>query len=341
MAEGKVQNAKKDIHRSPVIILVVLKMADEEEENEGLEDIINLFESQLMEIEVIQSIFSGEGELEITNKETIDDIATICEKYRSHFDVDRSHDERRRNIFKQISYLRCISLDVRLDIGERLSDVVNVSITLPIRYPQDPPEVFLSSNGLTRERQGVWNAEMLEYLKEIANGEQIIYNLLQWLKDTGEKHFHQLRGTDANEKESITDCKHDKKAATVCSIWLYMHHIYNKNKRRDIINWANELQLTGFSLPGKPGVVHVEGDAENVDEYFMRLRRLPWKRISCVHRETFDEASKHIRTFQTFEELCFDAHGSRDYHMDMGKFNLFLKEHKLEHMFVILFGIKK
>ena len=315
-------------------------MADGVEESEELEDIINLFESQLMEIEVIQSIFSGEGELEITNKETIDDIATLCEKYRSNSDVDGGH-ERRGSIIKRIPYLRCVSLDIRINIGENISDVVNVSITLPIMYPKESPEVFLSSNGLTRERQGIWNSEMREYLKEIANGEQIIYNLLQWVKDNGEKHFHQLCSTDTNKKELILDCKYDKQTATIDSMWLYMHHIYNKNKRRDIINWANELQLTGFSLPGKPGIVHVEGDVVNVDEYFMRLRRLPWKRMSCVHRETFDDASKCKRTFQTFEELCFDAHGSRDYHMDMGKFNMFLKEHKLGHMFTILFGIKE
>ena len=120
-----------------------------------------------------------------------------------------------------------------------------------------------------------------------------------------------------------------------------MHHIYNKEKRKNIINWASELQLTGFSLPGKPGVVYVEGNIRDVDEYFIRLRRLSWKRMSCVSRESLNKGSEQARAFNTFEELCFDAHGGRDYHMDMGKFHVFLKEHKLGHMFAMLFGIKE
>lgn len=70
----------------------------------------------------------------------------------------------------------------------------------------------------------------------------------------------------------------------------YFHHIYNKNKRRDILQWAKELCLSGFSVPGKPGIVCVEGTKEvgtsrcsllmflqNVRTYVQRLRRLPWQ----------------------------------------------------------------
>ena len=307
---------------------------------EKLRHLFDAFESQIMEIEALQSIFSGEDEIEIVNKETMQYITAMCEKYRSTLDVDDTNKEGAVNvIFEQIRNLKCIVLNVRLTIGEEHPEVVNANITLPLKYPQELPEVFIPSNGLTREHQREWNAEMRDFLQDIASGEQVIYTILQWLKDTGENHF---TGRTNRRTHELTEDhrKEEKDPGMLSSMWLYMHHIYNKDKRKDIIHWANELNLTGFSLPGKPGIVHVEGDAVSVDEYFMRLRRLSWKKMSCVHKETFAEASKPVRIFQTFEELCFDVHGGRDYHMDMGKFHLFLKEHKLGHMFSILFGIK-
>jgi hypothetical protein len=33
--------------------------------------------------------------------------------------------------------------------------------------------------------------------------------------------------------------------------WLYFHHIYNKDKKRKIVDWAKDYQLTGFSMTGK------------------------------------------------------------------------------------------
>jgi hypothetical protein len=61
--------------------------------------------------------------------------------------------------------------------------------------------------------------------------------------------------------------------------FVYFHHIYNKQKRRDIVGWGRELNLTGFSVVGKPGLVCAEGAEEDVREYLQRLRRLPWQKI--------------------------------------------------------------
>ena len=313
-------------------------MADEHDDVlSKLEEFVDLFESQLMEIEAIQSIYSGEKELGINNIETIEQMTAISEKYRANYERGKADRGVCNALLKRITYLRCISLDVRLQFNEITPEVVNVNITLPIKYPKEAPKVFISSNGLTREEQGFWNAEMDGYLEKNFDGDQVIYQTLEWLKETGENHMKNCNDLAQEENGD----RQEKKLVVIGSMWLYMHHIYNKEKRKDIINWANELQLTGFSLPGKPGVVHVEGDMENIDEYFIRLRRLSWKRMSCVHKDSFSDSSNWKRTFNNFEELCFDAHGGRDYHMNMGKFHIFLKEHNLGQMFTILFGIKE
>jgi hypothetical protein len=44
--------------------------------------------------------------------------------------------------------------------------------------------------------------------------------------------------------------------------WIHSHHIYSKAKRRDLLALAQQYRLTGFCLPGKPGIICVEvGDS--------------------------------------------------------------------------------
>ena len=62
-------------------------------------------------------------------------------------------------------------------------------------------------------------------------------------------------------------------------VFRYFHHIYSTEKRKYIVEWARELQLSGFSLPGKPGLICVEGAKADVQEYLARVKRLPWQRM--------------------------------------------------------------
>ena len=57
-------------------------------------------------------------------------------------------------------------------------------------------------------------------------------------------------------------------------------------KRKLILEWSRELDLTGFSMPGKPGIVCVEGVESAVDEMWTRLRKLNWKRLTVKERKT-------------------------------------------------------
>ena len=63
-------------------------------------------------------------------------------------------------------------------------------------------------------------------------------------------------------------------STTVSRRLLWFHHIKAKSKRKDAVAFARELDLGGFSKPGYPGVVVVEGRRENADEYVRRLRAL-------------------------------------------------------------------
>ncbi|KAF5843705.1 hypothetical protein DUNSADRAFT_10880 [Dunaliella salina] len=72
---------------------------------------------------------------------------------------------------------------------------------------------------------------------------------------------------------------------------IWFHHILNKNKRKVILQWAKELQLSGASKIGYPGVIVLEGHADDVQDYTARLRALPWAAMQVRAREEEDPMS--------------------------------------------------
>lgn len=81
-------------------------------------------------------------------------------------------------------------------------------------------------------------------------------------------------------KNNQSEANGDKKAEKFSRAWIYSHHIYSLNKRKNILEWAKDLELDGFSKPGKPGVICVEGTQSNVQEYLTRLKSLNWQRLT-------------------------------------------------------------
>jgi len=81
------------------------------------------------------------------------------------------------------------------------------------------------------------------------------------------------------------------------------------------VNWAKELELTGLSRPGTPGIVIVEGNAIQVTEYVSRLRGLHWKKMSNVCEEStpYEEIDTFsidkFRKFSDFVEIQCDSLG--------------------------------
>lgn len=91
---------------------------------------------------------------------------------------------------------------------------------------------------------------------------------------------------------------------------IYFHHIIAQTKRRVVIDWALELELSGMSKIGWPGVVIVEGDEQNVQEYVRRLQHLRWQQMTVrgeqIERsergQSIDEMRKLPRGFREFPE---------------------------------------
>ena len=75
--------------------------------------------------------------------------------------------------------------------------------------------------------------------------------VVSWMQEQGET----LLAPDFEEKADVQAIAGPQK---MLRFWVYSHHIYSKVKRKDLQGLASDLRLTGFVLPGKPGVMCVE-----------------------------------------------------------------------------------
>jgi hypothetical protein len=153
---------------------------------------------------------------------------------------------------------------------------------------------------------------------------------LSWIQDNQDLFLLSNDTTSKTTNEQILKTK------SYSRLWIYSHHIYNTEKRRNIVNWAHELHLNGFSMPGKPGIICVEGQESDVDEYWTRLRNLTWKRLQMKEKEFLGDTNENNLRFNQFQELEFllNNNGKGDF----GQFYQYLQDRQLEKMFNLYFG---
>ncbi|XP_029896594.1 RWD domain-containing protein 2A isoform X4 [Aquila chrysaetos chrysaetos] len=217
---------------------------------------------------------------------------------------------------------------------------VELQVLLPHMYPHVAPQLFARSHALHRQQQLQLNTSLASHISSLDSGELCICGAVQWVKD------HSLPYLENSKISSESASKEVVVKETLHRMWIYSHHIYRQELRKKIFDCARKLNLTGFCLTGKPGVICVEGLRENCEEFWRVIRYPNWKHISCKHVENIETEGSvdNLRLFRAFEDLQFQAHGDyglrNDYHMDLGQFLEFLKQHQSGHIFQILFGVE-
>ena len=99
-------------------------------------------------------------------------------------------------------------------------------------------------------------------------------------------------------------------------------------------------------MPGKPGIICLEGSERNVNEAWSVIKSWNWKKINVRLQE--GGGSEASRRFASFEEIGFVKGGETripgreqdvHYHMDMGEFHKYLDQHDCGYIFKELFGV--
>ncbi|KAI6655223.1 hypothetical protein LOD99_2511 [Oopsacas minuta] len=273
-------------------------------------------------------MFSGEGEaIIITNTTPFTEAKHYLNGHIQHFDSILS-----------FTVKLCVTL---LHPPDEIRTGIKLHCSFPRGYPiSASPRVRVICDGISNSSHINFDNKLSEHINSIPVGEQCsVLDVIEWIQENINKYI-QINSQPSKPTNSMTNSTNND-SLTLSRIWIYSHHIYSIIKRKNILNWAEELKLTGFSLPGKPGIIHAEGNTSCVDEFYSRLKALNWKRLSCKLKEDLGIVTSSVeKKFSDFQEISFDPHGSRDYHMDLGKFFQFLKDHGLEDKFQILFGVK-
>ncbi|NXW57942.1 RWD2A protein, partial [Eurystomus gularis] len=276
-------------------------------------------ELQLLEVEMLLTMFPKKGEISLDA-----DAVPSVQRYLRNADG---------------ALPPPLEFTIAVDVGEAKVKV-ELQVLLPHMYPHVAPQLFARSDALHRQQQSQLNTGLASHISSLDLGELHVYEAVQWVKDNSPPYLENSKiSSDSASKEVIVK-------DTLHRMWIYSHHIYRQELRKKIFDSAKKLNLTGFCLTGKPGVICVEGLQENCEEFWRVIRYPNWKHISCKHVESIktEGSVDNLRLFHDFEDLQFRAHGDyglrNDYHMDLGQFLEFLKQHQSGHIFQILFGVK-
>ena len=277
--------------------------------------IVQNFEMQLAEIELLKSMYS-EDEFKLHDELILTEVQSW---------IDNPGDE----------LPNTISFVLKLDKAQ-------IYVSFPHDYPGSKcAEILVRSDDLKRNDQSRLNKDLETFTESVFEPEcAIVTEIVSWLQDNFTEYF----------QESATakcDVKNDEFKGPIFAgrLWLYSHHIYSKIKRKDILDLAKDHSLTGFCMPGKPGIVCLEGPLDLCQDVWSVIKQWTWKKINVKFQE--DEKLDNIenlvkwRKFDSFQEIGFVKAETRDYHMDMGEFYKYLQSHECDYMFKELFGIEK
>ncbi|BFZ14745.1 hypothetical protein BsWGS_17784 [Bradybaena similaris] len=292
------------------------------------EKCIEGLELQLAEVDMLTSMFANPGEF------TLDD-PTALELVRAVVSGNLALEE----LESRLGFI--IKVCVKC---EDKSLTVELVCNLPHKYPFVKPQIVTRAPDISRERHKQLREDLNKEIDNMENGEIIVGMIVEWLR---ERLYTELQHLESSQ--SLKGEQNMKALAqgrdTLTRLWIYSHHIYSKTKRKEILDWGQELGLRGFCLPGKPGIICAEGTTCDVDEFWFRIRNLKWKRISIKEQEVvpmiMPDGQTASQKMDPFFELLLDARGGkgREYHMDLGQFSIYLQQHDCGHVFNLFFGL--
>ncbi|KAF7256142.1 hypothetical protein EG68_07022 [Paragonimus skrjabini miyazakii] len=148
--------------------------------------------------------------------------------------------------------------------------LAELTVQLPPGYPSGdsaaPVKPFMTLRLLPSAQTRGMNERVLStrfnsWLQEAAStGEPVVFAAIDWVRD----ELASWKSPDSTLSSQLEDLSLSTTKGPVVCLWIVSHHIRSPIKRRLILEWAGELKLGGCSMPGRPGLIVAEGDADNV-----------------------------------------------------------------------------
>ncbi|RZC40836.1 DUF1115 and/or RWD domain containing protein [Asbolus verrucosus] len=202
-------------------------------------------------------------------------------------------------------------------------------INLSHEYPDAEPDTFVRNHKLNKQQHANLNKDITDYIASLNRSEPCIFSAISWLQDNAHNYI-----VEEVEEQRI------EKNETLVRYWIYSHHIYSKSKRREIVDLAHKLNITGFCMPGKPGLICIEGTTSDCNDWWQSIKSMNWKRIFCKISEECKDSSDNFLKFRAFDEKVFQNNNIKNNHMDMGELFKFLEDHQCGYIFKDIFGVE-
>ena len=145
-----------------------------------------------------------------------------------------------------------------------LSSIVEITIVLPLDYPQILPEISLSCADMSKKGLSSLRDKLTEYVKNMhtSNREPMIMNMTIWLQENASLFL------DKPELDKTLNCGSSDDSILL----LKLDHMRNKTRYiKTITRWIDELNLNGrLFFANHLILILLTGETSNVREYLRR-----------------------------------------------------------------------
>ena len=168
-------------------------------------------------------------------------------------------------------------INLNLSIGETDSYqcCAKIHVTLPRGYPRGVSAVvsivsidYLDSN---RSQRDEFAASLNAKSREMAEVDsESLMELMQYAQEIASDYLLPSKLDSGPAIGNIVEGDIDDKSENLPTFsrrWIWVHHITNNDRCKDIVREARTFELSGFLKRGYPGVVAIEGKSSSCDEY--------------------------------------------------------------------------
>lgn len=268
---------------------------------------------QIGEFEMLMSIYSMPGEFQSDSMFLINDIQDFLSGHRS-------------GIHEKLDFR------IKIQLTEKIK--MELSVLLGQYYPTvEQPSLTIRTDTLSKSQEALIKRAIEEYIEtEVDRSEPYIFHIISWLQDNVDEIV-------AEKSQAQDDTEVQEIAVKFERVWIWSHHIYSKIKRQNILKLCKTHNISGFMWSGKPGVICLEGDMDEVQGVVKAIKSWQWQKLKIVKSETGDEAN--FLRFTSFEEiLTGNDEDGEDVKMDSGRFFKYLEAHQSGNMKMELFGFE-
>jgi len=226
-------------------------------------------------------------------------------------------------------------------LHEKSNAKLDIRIELPHLYPLlENAIVIIHSPLLSKPKEIYLKAEIENFISTMEKSETYVFQVISWIQEQIDELIKRDNSKFEKSQEELAPTLPEE-LVDFERLWIYSHHIKSKTKRQEIAKQARNFELSGFSRPGKPGIICIEGIRENTQEFWRILKSMRWQKIVICKSEVKHGKLEKLRRFEGFKEQLFcDDLDNEEGIMNMGLFLKYLELHNSGYMKKELFGLE-